>query len=233
MHRKREVFADMRAADLEEVLGYRFKDGDFLQRALTHPSCQEGESLYERLEFLGDAIMSLVASDLLYRAFPEAQEGVLSKMRASLVNARTLAAKAKRLRLGQFIRMGKGEEKTGGREKPSVLAAAFEVIAGAIYIDGGIELAWQFLERQLAPDLRSMPTLEDHKTTLQEFCQRVFRATPTYRLSGRTGPAHNLEFETEIFLGERCLGRGKGKSKKEAEQDAAREAMRQLGLVTL
>jgi ribonuclease-3 len=214
--------------DLERRLGYKFKKRETLERALIHPSCQGQPSLYERLEFLGDAVIGMVASDLLYHAFPESREGSLSQMRASLVNAKVLASKAGRLHLGRFLKMGKGEEKTGGREKPSVLAAAFEVMIGAVYLDGGIEAARKLIEREIAPELQGVPTLEDNKTSLQEFCQGVFHKIPTYRLVATRGPDHDPEFETEIFLGGELLGRGKGKSKKDAEQQAAQRALEQL-----
>lgn len=216
--------------ELELKLGYQFKKPETLSRSLVHPSCRGQGGLYERLEFLGDAVIGLVASDLLYRAFPNCSEGSLSQMRASLVNAKVLASKARRLGLGGFLKMGKGEEKSGGREKLSVLAAAFEVVVGAVYLDGGIEPARELIQREIAPDLESRPMLEDYKTNLQEFCQKVFRKVPDYRLVASRGPDHDPEFETEISLEGRVLGQGRGKSKKESEQQAAEEALIRLAV---
>jgi ribonuclease-3 len=215
----------MAERDLEHKLGYHFKKPEILARSLVHPSCRGQTGLYERLEFLGDAVIGLVASDLLYRTFPNSSEGSLSQMRASLVNAKVLASKARRLGLGEFLKMGKGEEKSGGREKLSVLAAVFEVVVGAVYIDGGIEPARELIQREIAPDLESRPVLEDHKTNLQEFCQKVFRKVPTYRLVASRGPDHDPEFETEISLDGKVLGTGRGKSKKQSEQQAAEKAL--------
>jgi ribonuclease-3 len=183
----------------------------------------------ETLEFLGDAVLDLAISDLLMRRFPGRSEGDLSRMRASLVNSAVLADKAKELDLGRLLRMGKGEEHSGGRKKESILAGAFEAIIGGIYWDGGYEAARRVVESYFASDIRKGKLgLQDYKTRLQEISQMFFRAPPTYRLVAETGPDHEKRFVTEISVGGKNLGRGQGKSKKQSEQEAAKEALEHL-----
>ncbi len=199
---------------LEAALGHRFERPEQLAVALTHRSFGEGEN-NEKLEFLGDAVLALAMADLLMARFPEAREGDLSKMRASLVNAGVLARKARELGLGRWLLLGKGEEKSGGRDRPSILGAAYEALLGAIYVDAGYERALTVRPR-------------DYKTELQELTQRLFRETPAYTLAEESGPDHEKRFVSEIAIGGRWFGRGVGRTKKTAEQAAAMQALAAL-----
>jgi len=211
---------------LETGLGHRFVRPEHLAVALTHRSSGDAEN-NEKLEFLGDAVLSLAMSDVLMARFPDAREGDLSKIRASLVNAEVLARKARELELGRWLRLGKGEEKSGGRDKPSILASAYEAVLGAVYLDAGYEPARAVIERQFAPDVEEHLTvgLRDYKTRLQELTQRLFRETPAYTLVEESGPDHAKRFASEITIGGRTCGRGVGRSKKMAEQAAAADAL--------
>ena len=216
---------------LQEELGYRFKDPALLVRSLTHVSYerQKSEGHNEVLEFLGDAVLDLAVSDLLMRKNPEKPEGVLSKMRAALVNATALAEKAANLDLGSLMRIGKGEELSGGRSKPSILAGAFEAVLGAVYRDGGYQPAQQVVERYFGADVTAKRLGQhDYKTRLQEISQMLFRAPPVYQVVSETGPDHEKFFVTEISVGGNVLGKGEGRSKKQSEQAAARKALHEL-----
>ena len=211
---------------LERVLGYAFVRQQLLETALTHPSAAVGTDVhYERLEFLGDAVLDLAIADLLMRKFPTAKEGPLSKQRASIVNARTLALKAQAIELNVMLRLGKGEEKSGGREKTSILAAAFEAVVGAIYIDGGLIPAQQVVERLFDGDIGGPSAERDYKTELQEIAYRHFRTQPVYELIATDGPDHAKRFTTRIRIAGRDLGVAEGGSKKQSEQAAARLAL--------
>ena len=174
-------------------------------------------------------MLDLAVSDLLMRRFPEKSEGDLSKMRASLVNATTLAEKAAQLNLGELLRMGKGEERSGGRKKKSILAGVFEALLGAVYWEGGYEPSRRIVERYFAPDIQEK-TLgqQDYKTRLQEISQMLFHEPPVYKLVAESGPDHEKRFVTEIFVGGKVLGRGEGRSKKQSEQEAAGKALADL-----
>ena len=213
-------------AKLEERVGYTFRDPRLLDLALTHRSWRSAQN-NEKLEFLGDAVLDLAMSDLLMSRHPHANEGELSKRRASLVNARVLATKAIELDLGSELRLGKGEEKSGGRKKPSILAAVYEAILGAVYLDGGYSTVRELVARHFREDLQ-LPAGEspiDHKSRLQEITQRLLHETPTYSLVESSGPDHDRAFVVEIRVGDRLCGRGEGKSKKDAEQQAALAAL--------
>lgn len=215
---------------LEASLGHRFVRPERLAVALTHRSTGDGAH-NETLEFLGDAVLSLAVSDLLMRNFPAATEGDLSKMRASLVNAEELAQKARAMDLGRWLSVGKGEERSGGRAKEKILAAAYEAVLGAVYLDAGWEPARQVVEAHFAPGLAREPQApghRDYKTRLQELTQRVHREMPAYTLVEERGPDHEKEFVVELAVGGRVLGRGVGRSKKLAEQAAAMEALAAL-----
>jgi ribonuclease-3 len=224
------------ATDLEELqsrLGYTFRDTNLLETALTHRSRAHEDDRaaphYERLEFLGDSLLGFLVSDRLYRDDPAAPEGTLTRRRQGIVRASALAAVAAQLGLGAAIRLGKGEQATGGRDKPSLLADAFEAVLGAIYVDGGLRPARTFVTRHLGATIRvhrheSLPT-DDFKTRLQEAIQARLQRTPRYRIVSTTGPAHALEFRVEVLLDRRVLGRGSGPSRKRAEQEAARRAL--------
>lgn len=211
---------------LERVLGYPFARPELLETALTHPSAAVGgDAHYERLEFLGDAVLDLAIADLLMRKFPTAKEGPLSKQRASIVNARTLALKAQAIELNEMMRLGKGEEKSGGREKVSILAAVFEAVIGAIYTDGGLVPAQQVVERLFENDIGGPAAERDYKTELQEVAYRHFRTQPVYELVATDGPDHAKRFTTRIRIAGRDLGVAEGGSKKQSEQAAARLAL--------
>lgn len=216
---------------LEEELGYSFSDPALLQRCLTHVSHERrhGANHNETLEYLGDAVLNLAISDLLMHRFPDKKEGDLSRMRASLVNAVILAEKAESLQLGKLLRLGKGEERSGGRAKESILAAAFEAVLGGIYWDGGYEAAHRVVEKHFSREIKQRKLgLRDYKTRLQEISQMLFHAPPTYTLVDETGPSHEKRFVTEIAVGGKILGRGEGKSKKQSEQQAAQKALEAL-----
>ena len=212
--------------ELQATLGHRFVRPEQLGVALIHRSAGEPAN-NEKLEFLGDAVLALAMSDLLMAHFPAASEGDLSKIRASLVNAEVLARKAREMDLGRWLTLGRGEERTGGRDKPSILAAAYEAVLGAVYLDAGYEAARTMVERHFAADVDAHGTvgLRDYKTQLQELTQRLFRATPAYSLVEETGPDHEKRFVSEIAIEGRTCGRGIGRSKKTAEQAAAMEAL--------
>jgi ribonuclease-3 len=216
---------------LQKQLGYKFKDPVLLLRCLTHVSYegQKSEGHNEVLEFLGDAVLDLAVSDLLIRFNPDKSEGVLSKMRAALVNSTVLAEKAAKLKVGAILRIGKGEEWSGGREKPSILAGAFEAILGGVYRDGGYETAHAVVERFFAADVTAEKLgQQDYKTRLQEISQMLFHAPPRYRIVAETGPDHEKHFVTEIAVGGKVMGIGEGKSKKQSEQEAAKKAIEKL-----
>jgi len=216
-------------AELEGILEYSFQRRVLLEIALTHPSAvAAGEPHYELLEFLGDAVLDLAIADLLMRRFQEAKEGALSKERASIVNGRTLAVKAIEIGLGRQMRLGKGEEKSGGRDKTSILAAAFEAVIGAIYTDGGLVPAQRVVERLFADDFGGPSAERDYKTELQEIAYRRFRSQQVYELVSTRGPDHAKRFTTRIRIAGRDLGIGEGASKKQSEQAAARAALSEI-----
>ena len=223
--------------ELESELGYRFKDRGLLQMALTHRShsheCGIGAAgSYERLEFLGDALLGLFVADWLFRKDPRAGEGDLSRRRQTVVRTSSLAAIARRIGLGDGIRLGRGEELTGGRRKTSLLADVFEAVLGAVYLDGGIRPARAFVNRHLGKALietgKRGHRTDDYKTRLQEAVQAKLQRTPSYRIVSTTGPAHALDFDVEVLVDDRSLGRGRGSNRKRAEQDAAKQALEDL-----
>jgi ribonuclease-3 len=231
---------------LEERLGYRFAEPGLLERALTHSSAvPELRAIHaaesssgplpqdnEQLEFLGDAVLDMLASEYLIATFPEWSEGQLSKSRARIVNARALELAARRLRLGEHLRLGRGEEKTGGRDKPALLADAFEAVVAAIYLQGGLEAARQVLRHALfesALEERGERIADsDRKSALQEYLQGRGQPPAEYRLAGESGPDHQKKFEIEVWVGGACMASGQGSTKKEAEQRAAHTALERL-----
>lgn len=221
---------------IEAVLGYAFRTRALLEQALTHKSFLNERTAAdgahnERLEFLGDAVVSLVVTDYLVDRFPALTEGQLSKIKARLVSEPCLADSARRLGLGRFLRLGRGEELTQGREKPSLLADGLEAVTAAIYSDGGIDAGRAFVLRVLQRDLlaleRQGDALDgtDYKTRFQEQCQRRYDTLPAYRTTGERGPDHRKEFEVEVLVRGTVWGTGRGHTKKTAEQAAAREAL--------
>ncbi len=219
--------------DLFEKLGYAFDETDLLSQALTHASYvneQPGMGLKdnERLEFLGDAVLDLAISRILMETFEEAEEGDLSKLRAMVVDEAGLCRVALDLGLGSYIRLGKGEAQSGGREKPSILANTMEAVLGAQYLEAGFDKSLNTIRRLFSPILERLTQgtgVHDFKSRLQEHTQQCLKSTPTYRLLEEFGPAHDKTFRVEVTLTGRTLAEGEGKSKKEAEQNAAREAL--------
>ena len=210
------------------VVGWEFRDPELLALAMVHRSWSAERNVQsnERLEFLGDAVLGLVVTNFIYNTYPELPEGDLAKLRASVVNSITLAEVAVELNLGASLLLGKGENSTGGREKPSILADAVEAVIGAIYLDGGMEPAELFVLRSLGERISMYsagPGGEDYKTRLQELVARRLNLMPVYRVEG-TGPDHLKEFEAYVFVGGAQRGVGVGRSKKSAEQSAARLA---------
>jgi len=187
---------------------------------------------YERLEFLGDATLGFLVSEWLYRDDEDATEGVLTRRRQLIVRTSTLATAAAQLGLDEAIRLGRGEERTGGREKPSLMADTFEAVLGAVFLDGGLRPCRAFVRRHLGETMRlarrSRQAVDDYKTRLQESVQARLRCTPRYRIVATSGPAHALQFEVEVLIHDRVLGSGSGNSRKQAEQQAAREALHAL-----
>jgi ribonuclease-3 len=219
-------------AEVEARLAYHFRDPGLLRRSLTHRSFAGGDPGLnnEQLEFLGDAVLSLAMGDLLIQRFSDRPEGDLSKVRASLVNEAVLARKAAELGLGAHLLVGRGEERTGGRRKPSILAGAYEAVLGAVYLDGGYEAARQVVLSHFhrAIDDHATVGLQDYKTRLQEITQSRFKEVPTYRLVRETGPDHDKRFVSQILVAGKVYGRGVGRSKKIAEQAAAMQALERL-----
>ena len=219
---------------LEDRLGYTFLERSLLDAALTHTSALGAGTVRagEQLEFLGDAVLGVVIADLLLDAFPDLDEGELSKRRATLVRAPTLATKARALGIGEALRLGRGEDRGGGREKASILASSYEAVLGAIYRDGGFERVKGVITRHFAEEIEGggIAGAPDWKTTLQERIQARDRTVPEYRLAAEEGPAHARVFTAEVWVGERCLARGQGTSKREAEQQAARAALEAVGV---
>jgi ribonuclease-3 len=225
---------------IHAALGYVFRQPAWLDEALTHKSFLNEQRLKsgrhnERLELLGDAVLALVITDYLTERFPQLDEGQLSKLKARLVSAQVIAKVAQRLELGRFLRLGRGEEATQGREKPSVLADAFEAVLAAIYRDGGLDEARAFALRVLEAELLALdqtggrPVQEDFKTRLQEYCQSRIDMLPQYNVTAESGPDHRKVFEVELTIDGRVCGMGRGHTKKAAEQAAAREALERLG----
>ncbi len=215
---------------LEERIGYCFQNRALLQQALTHSSFTNEQKInktknYERLEFLGDAVLEVVSSEFLYHTHPELPEGELTKLRASMVCEPSLAFCARDLNLGQFIRLGKGEENTGGRKRESITSDVMEAVIGAIYLDGGMEPARAFIDRFVLSDLEDKSLFYDSKSNLQELLQGKLKKEFHYELLGESGPEHDKTFTVEIFVEGESLGRGTGRTKKAAEQQAAYQAL--------
>ena len=231
---------------LMERLGYQFREPGLLDRALTHSSAvpelraARGEDISfagsevqdnERLEFLGDAVLELLTSEFLLTNFPEWTEGQLSKSRARIVNAHSLESAARSLNLGEHLRLGRGEEKTGGRDKPALLADAFEAVVAAVYLDGGLEPARSLLEKTVfvqASEDGERIAESDRKSALQEFLQGKGGQLAEYRLAGESGPDHQKTFLVEVWVKGECMASAEGSTKKEAEQKAARRALEKL-----
>ncbi len=221
-----------RWSEIEARLGHEFGDRGLLEAALTHRSHANetgGTVHYERLEFLGDAVLGLVAADWLFRRQPNEAEGELSRLKSAAVSAPALAREAERLGLGAWLRLGIGEERSGGRTKASLLADSLEAVFGALYLDGGLPAARRVIEHYLERGWSAEPgaTL-DAKTTLQELAQGRGWELPVYLVTGETGPDHDRRFEVEVRVGGEIVERGAGRTKKEAQQQAAAAALARL-----
>ena len=225
----------MSISELERNIGYHFSNPRLVEQALRHRSFvnEQPETALEdneRLEFLGDAVLSLSISHLLMTYYPELSEGILSKMRASLVNDQSLAERSRTFVLGSFIQLGKGEELTQGRRKDSILAGAFEALLGAIYLDGGLPAALDVVNRFFHQDIKTLPDSDigqDYKSSLQEYTQAAFKNAPVYDLIEAFGPDHEKTFRYRVTAGE-TLAEGYGSSKQAAQQMAAQNALKQL-----
>jgi ribonuclease-3 len=220
---------------LEKAVGHVFKDPGLLTRALTHSShayetSPDHPEDNELLEFLGDSVIGLVTADFYFAAFPGRNEGELSKLKASATSTLALAQLARAIKLDKAILLGKGEEKCGGRKKVSILAGSFEALAGAVYLDGGLDAARRFvcglLRSSLKPVKSETLTINNSKSALQEICQKAGLPAPDYRLVTEKGPAHDRTFTVEVHLGDKVLAKSKGPSKKSAEQKAAEKVLK-------
>ena len=229
----------MNFTEFENKIGYTFKNKDLLHEALSHSSYanenkHHGRHSNERLEFLGDSVLSIVVSQYLFENYPDLPEGELTKIRAALVCEKSLHRFAQQISLGDHLLLGKGEANTGGRQRPSILADAFEAVIAAIYLDAGLEAArthiLRFIPKNL-PENRSV-LFGDYKTALQEVIQRNPEEKVEYILINESGPDHSKTFAVEVCLNSNVIGRGTGKSKKEAEQMAAKEALELMGYET-
>ncbi|MDE6910722.1 MAG: ribonuclease III [Lachnospiraceae bacterium] len=216
--------------ELQEKIGYQFKDETLLKQALTHSSFANEQKInklgnYERLEFLGDAVLELVSSEFLFNENKDMPEGQLTRLRASMVCEPALAYCARDISLGAYILLGKGEESTGGRKRDSIISDVMEAVIGAIFLDGGIDNAKKYIYRFVLSDLEDKILFMDSKTLLQEEIQKNNTAQLRYELVGETGPDHDKEFSVEAYLDEKLIGTGVGRTKKAAEQQAAYEAL--------
>ncbi len=224
----------MNIRELEEKLGYKFKNEELLKVAMTHSSYanENKTKSYERLEFLGDTLLGLVTSEYLYVKYPQLPEGELTKMRSLLVCEKSLCGFSQKLDLGQYIYLSNGEIRTGGRERISILADLFEAIIAAMYVDGaGLSFMRKFILSFIVPAIANLSKVQfkDYKTTLQEIIQRNPEEQLSYAVVGESGPDHNKRFQVEVRLNSNAIGKGGGKSKKEAEQQAARVALELMG----
>ena len=216
--------------NFQQVIGYRFSNIDLLIQALTHSSFVNEQKInkkpdYERLEFLGDAILEMISSEFLFKKYPDKKEGEMSKIRASLVCEPALAFCAEQIDLKKYIQLGKGEEATGGRKKESIIADVMEAVIGALFLDGGIEQSKRFIDRYVLTNADSMAMFSDSKSILQEFVQAGGLGQIKYEICGESGPEHDKIFDVRVLVGDKNLGEGTGKTKKAAEQKAAYQAL--------
>ncbi len=220
--------------EFQKVIGYQFHDVGLLRQALTHSSYANEHQMkklynYERLEFLGDAVLEIVSSEFLYREYPTWTEGEMTKMRASIVCEPTLAFCTRAIDLGKYLFLGKGEEMTGGRKRKSVLSDVIEAVIGAIYLDGGFESAQVFINRFILNDIEHMQLFIDSKTILQEIVQGQDMGELSYELIEESGPDHNKSYVIETRIDDKPMGSGEGHTKKSAEQEAAYQTILMLG----
>lgn len=218
---------------LQSDIGYRFNKENLVTQALTHSSYAHEKNLKdlmdnERLEFLGDAVLELVSSEFLYQTHPEMNEGKMTKLRASLVCEQSLADCARQLKLGSYLRLGNGEDMTGGRERDSILSDAFEALIGAMYLDGGFTSAKEFVLKFVLSDIEHKKLFYDSKTILQELIQNKYKKTLHYEPVSEEGPDHNKKFTVQAYMNDTPLMQGVGRTKKSAEQNAAYQSLLQF-----
>ncbi len=217
----------------QDIICYRFNNINYLRLALTHSSYANergmAKNFYnERIEFLGDAVLEFISSDFLYRNYPDMQEGNMTKLRANLVCEEALAFAALTINLGEYLYLGKGEENTNGRNRKSLLCDAFEAVIGAIYLDGGIKSATEFVEKFVLNDVEKKMDMFDSKTVLQEIVQARYGVTVTYKVIDESGPEHDKSFTVAVFLKDKIMASGTGHSKKEAAKEAAYKTIQML-----
>jgi len=216
---------------IEKKLGYKFKNIELLKTSLTHSSYANETSVEsnERMEFLGDAVLGFIVADVLYKRYPDASEGKLSKMRSSIVSRMNFAHFARELRIDKQVLLGKGEENTGGRDRSSNLSGTFEAVIGAIFIDGGYRKVYKIITKLLKNCLNGDEEIfKDYKTKLQEVAQRKFKKVPKYKVVLEEGPPHDKNFHIEVKLGRKAFGKGVGRNKKQAEQEAAKHGLESM-----
>ncbi len=220
--------------DFQKIIGYRFKDIGLLETALTHSSYANEKQLSrdcnERLEFLGDSVLGVITAEYFYKNLGHLPEGQMTKKRAACACEKSLFGFAKEISLGDFLLLGKGEDRTGGRKRASILADAFEAVIGAIYLDGGLDNARKFVLRFIEKAAKEQMSFRDYKTELQEIIQKNPDEHLTYVLVGESGPDHDKRFEVEVLLNSNVIGNGVGRSKKLAEQQAAMQALALMGI---
>ena len=224
------MLTDADISRFEQLIGYSFRDRELILQAFTHSSFVNEQKInkrpdYERLEFLGDAVLEMLSSAYLFRTFPEKKEGEMSKIRASLVCEGALAYDAENLNLKDYIQLGKGEEATGGRNKESIIADVMEAVIGALYLDGGIDKAKRFVDTYVLSNIDAVQMFVDSKSLLQEMAQGKNLGNVRYEICGESGPEHDKIFEVRVYVGDKNLGEGTGKTKKAAEQKAAHQAL--------
>ncbi len=218
---------------LEERISYHFRNRNLLKQAVTHSSYSNEKRMSklannERLEFLGDAVLEVISSEFIFKKYKQMDEGEMTKLRASLVCEQSLASCAREIELGKFLLLGKGEMNTGGRERDSILSDALESIIGAIYLDGGFTSAKEFVEGLVLSDIEGKQLFYDSKTILQEVVQSQYKEILHYELIGEVGPDHDKTFTVAVFIGDKELGTGSGRTKKAAEHEAAYQAILML-----
>ena len=214
----------------EQLIGYTFKNKDLIIQAFTHSSFVNEQKInkkpdYERLEFLGDAVLEMISSAFLFKKYPDKKEGEMSKIRASLVCEPALAFDSEQLELKKYIQLGKGEEATGGRNKDSIISDVMEAVIGALFLDGGIDEAKKFIDNYVLTNADSMQMFSDSKSILQELVQGESLGEIRYEICGESGPEHDKIFEVRVYVGDKNMGEGTGKTKKAAEQKAAYQAL--------
>ena len=224
------MLTEQEIQEFDNKIGYTFKNKDLLIQAFTHSSQVNEQKInkkpdYERLEFLGDAVLEMISSAYLFKTYPEKKEGEMSKIRASLVCEPALAYCSEQIELKKYIQLGKGEEATGGRNKESIIADVMEAVIGALFLDGGIEESKKFIDSYVLTNADSMQMFSDSKSILQEFTQGENLGEIRYEICGESGPEHDKIFEVRVFVGDKNLGEGTGKTKKAAEQKAAYQAL--------